>query len=119
MTAQQKQTSISWPKALATVTACEYEFGAGQALAFGVPTTKHFRISFNYWANGEIHTGQFHSAIALPQGHLFPITWNPLAPHEHSTSPSAPASRTPLFVIGIAGSIFLSLLWLTIMHGCR
>ena len=120
MTTRQKPAQ-TWPHVLATVIACEYDFGSGQALAFGIPKTKHFRISFHYRANGELHTGLFHSAVALPQGHLFPITFNPLAPHEHSTSATSSAasiSKTPLLIVGISGSVLLSLLWFSMMHGC-
>jgi hypothetical protein len=108
-----------WPTVMATVTACKYEFGAGQALAFGIPTSKHFQITFNYWANGELHTGQFYSDVAIPQSHLFPISYNPSAPHEHSKSGSAFSTKDPLIVFGIAGSVVLSLLWLAILHGCN
>ena len=121
MTTHQKPTQTPWPQVLATVIACEYDFGAGQALAFGISKTRHFQISFHYRANGELHTGQFHSAVALPQGHLFPITFNPLAPREHSTSATASAtsvSKAPLLIVGLAGSILLSLIWLSMMHGC-
>ncbi len=108
-----------WPEVLATVTACEYDFGAGQALAFGVPTGKHFRISFNYWVDGELHTGEFYSDTALPQGHLFPVNYNPSAPHEHSKSGSTPSTKGPLIAFGIAGSIVLSLLWFAMLRGCN
>jgi hypothetical protein len=104
---------------MATVTACKYEFGAGRALAFGVPTTKHFLISFNYWANGEIHTGEYTSKTAVPQGTLFPLHYNPEAPHEHSKSGSVPLARNPVIAIGIIGSIILSFAWLAILRGCR
>ena len=109
-----------WPEALATVTACKYDFGAGRALAFGIPTTKHFRISYNYFANDEIHTGEFTSAKAIPQGHLFPIRYNPDAAHQNSHDvASAPQStRGPMFVIGIIGSIILSLVWFAVLRGC-
>jgi hypothetical protein len=113
-------TTVEWPEVLATVTACEYDAGAGRALAFGIPTSKHFRISYNYWANNEIHTGQFHSDVAIPQGHLFPVTYNPTAPHEHNKSGSpAATTRSPLIAFGIAGSVILSLIWFAILRGCR
>ena len=112
-----------WPEAMATVTACKYEFGAGRALAFGAPTTRHFHITFNYWAPNpegtpELHTGEFTSAKAVPQGTLFPIHYNPAAPHETTHSASEPPMRTPLIAIGIIGSFFLSLIWLLILRGC-
>ena len=104
---------------MATVTACKYEFGAGRALAFGVPSDKHFRISFNYWANDELHTGEFYSKTAIPQGHLFPITYNPEAPHEHSHSSATPTTRNPVIAVGIIVSIILSLAWFAILRGCH
>jgi hypothetical protein len=112
-----KAAAAPWPQTLATVTACTYDAGAGQALAFGIPLNKHFLISFNYWANGEIHTGEYRSATAVPQGTLFPITYDPAAPHQHNHS--APSPRRAQLVIGIAGSIILSLLWLAVLRGCH
>jgi hypothetical protein len=114
-----KPTAAPWPEVIATVTACKYDVGAGQALAFGIPLDKYFLISFNYWANGELHIGEYSSATAVPQGTLFPITYDPENPHQHSRSSSEPPTRIPLLAIGIAGSIFLSLLWLAIMRGCH
>lgn len=112
-------TTPTWPEAMATVTACKYEFGAGRALAFGAPSSKHFRISFNYWANGELHTGDFMSETAIPQGHLFPITYNPEAPHLHSKSSSTSVTRSPLIAVGIIGSIVLSTAWFLVLRGCH
>ncbi|HEY5330587.1 MAG TPA: hypothetical protein VIJ79_11930 [Acidobacteriaceae bacterium] len=108
---------VPWPEAMATVTACHYEAGAGSALAFGVPTTKHFRIAYNYWANGELHTGEYNSATAVAQGTLFPITYDPAAPHEHIHS--TPSPRSAQIIIGIAGSIILSLAWFAFLRGCH
>jgi len=113
-----------WPEAMATVTSCKYEFGAGRALAFGLPTTRHFRITYNYWAPNadnidELHTGELTSEKAMHVGTLFPIRYNPEVPHETAHSAAAPAmSRTPLLAIGIIGSIILSLVWLLILRGC-
>ena len=115
----------TWPEAMATVTACKYESGAGRALAFGLPTTRHFRITFNYWAPNldgtpELHIGELTSAKAMPQGTLFPIHYNPETPHETAHSAAAPtATRNPLLIIGILGSAILSLAWLIILRGCR
>ena len=116
LTAEQ----ATWPEALATVTACKYDFGAGRTLAFGIPTSKHFRISYNYFANDELHTGEFTSAKAIPQGHLFPIRYNPDAPHQNShDASSTPITRSPVIVIGIIGSIILSLAWFAVLRGCH
>ena len=110
-----------WPEALATVTSCKYEFGAGRAVAFGIPTNKHFRISYNYFADDELHTGEFTSAKAIPQGHLFPIRYNPNAPHQNShDKASAPQStRAPLLITGAIGSLILSLAWFAVLRGCH
>lgn len=122
LTAEQ----ANWPEALATVTACKYDFGAGRALAFGIPTSKHFRISYNYNAPDEqgaeeLHTGQFTSAKAIPQGTLFPIRYNPNAPHQnsHNTASAPQSKRGPILAIGILGSIILSLAWFALLRGCH
>jgi hypothetical protein len=110
----------SWPQATATVTSCKYDFGAGRALAFGVPTSKHFRITYNYNAGGELHSGEFASEKAMPQGTLFPIRYDPDAPHDHThANASAPASRGTILLVGIIGSIILSLAWFAVLRGCH
>jgi len=109
---------------MATVTACHYDFGAGRALAFGLPTTKHFRITFNYWAPNsegqeELHTGEFASAKAIPQGTLFPIRYNPEAAHENTHSAPMTTARGAMIAIGIIGSVILSLAWFAVLRGCH
>lgn len=112
----------AWPEAMATVTACKYEFGAGRALAFGAPSNKHFRISFNYWAPDSegtpvLHTAEFSSEKAIPQGTLFPIRYNPAAPHE-TTHTTGDVTRAPLFVLGLVGSALILLVGLLFLRGC-
>jgi hypothetical protein len=108
-----------WPEVLATVTECKYDVGAGRALAFGIPTRKHFLIYYNYFADGEFHSGELRSAKPIPQGHLFPIRYDPDAPHEHNHAFSTTSSnRNPTLVIGIFGSVILLFLWLAILRGC-
>jgi hypothetical protein len=114
-------TTANWPEAMATVTECKYDFGAGRALV-GVPTSKHFRIRYNYWAPNEtgedtLHTGEFTSEKAIPQGHLFKLRYNPEAPHENSHT-AASSTRNPIFIVGIIGSVILSLAWLLVLRGC-
>ena len=105
---------------MATVTACTYNAGAGRALAFGLPTSRHFRITFNYVVAGSLHTGQFRSNKAVPQGTLFPITYNPSAPQQNDRSDlSALGSRTPSLILGLVCSVVLSLLWLALVRGCQ
>jgi hypothetical protein len=109
---------------MATVTACRYDTGAGRALAFGLPTSKRFRIAFNYWApnsagQNELHSGEFTSAKAIPQGTLFPIRYNPEATHENTHSAATPSTRSAMIVIGIIGSVILLLAWFAILRGCH
>lgn len=108
-----------WLETAAHVTDCKYEFGAGRALAFGIPTSKHFLITFTYYAHGKIFTGDFTSSTYLENGETFIITYNPLAPEQNSKSAAIPTTRTALFSVGIAGSVVLSLLWFALMRGCR
>ena len=121
MTSEPTTDQATWPEALATVTACRYDAGAGRALAFGIPATKHFRISYNYFVNDEIHTGEFASDKAIPQSTLFPIRYNPDAPHQnsHDATRSSQTSRAPLLTIGVIGSLILSLAWFAILRGCH
>ena len=121
MNPEPTTNEATWPEAFATVTACKYDFGAGRALAFGIPTSKHFRISYNYFAGGELHTGEFTSARAIPQGTLFPIRYNPYAPLQttHAAASTTQGTRGPRLAIGIIGSIILSLAWFAVLRGCH
>ncbi len=116
-------SSEPWPEAIATVLECRYDMRAGRALAFGVPSGKHFRIRYNYFADGALHEGQLYSATAMPQNTLFPVRYNPELPHEHShdqgTGPVAPNPRRALFIVGVIGSVVLSLAWFAVLRGCR
>ena len=113
------ETNPPWLETQAEVIACKYESGAGQALAFGIPTNKHFLITFTYHAHGKTYTDQFPSPTYLEQGETFPVSYNPLTPEQNSKSAVTPAVRTPLFAIGIAGSVILSLIWLVLMRTCN
>jgi hypothetical protein len=121
MTSEPIIDKTTWPEALATVTACKYDMGAGRALAFGIPTSKHFRISYNYFVDDQIHTGEFASDKPIPQNTLFPIRYNPEAPHQnsHDAASSPQTSRTSLLTIGIIGSVILSLAWFAILRSCH
>ncbi len=74
----------TWPTAMATVAECHYDVRAGRAIAFGLPSGKNFRIRYNYNADGQLHTGEFYSATAIPQNTLFPIRYDPAATHDHT-----------------------------------
>lgn len=111
-----------WPEAIATVLECHYDMRAGRALAFGVPSSKHFRIRYNYFANGTHHEGEFFSATAVPQNTLFPIRYNPDLPHQHTHANTVSKPGNPhraMFMIGIAGSVILSAAWFAILRGCH
>ncbi len=107
-----------WPEAMATVLSCTYDVRAGRAIAFGLPSSKHFRIAYNYWAQNELHTGEFFSEKAIPQGNIFPLRYDPALPHRNQHSGSSPVTKVPLLAFGIAGSILLSLAWLLVLRGC-
>lgn len=108
-----------WPEAMATVTSCTYEMRAGRALAFGLPSGRHFRIVYNYWAGEALQTGELYAAKAMPQGSLFPVHYDPALPHASRHGEGAgPAPRIPLLAIGIAGSVILSLAWFLVLRGC-
>lgn len=107
-----------WPEAMAEVTECRYDVRAGRAIAFGLPSKKHFRIAYNYWAGDRLHTGECFSEKAMPQGSLFPIHYDPDLPHINRSAANSPVQRIPLLAIGVAGSIVLSLAWLLFLHGC-
>jgi hypothetical protein len=101
---------------MAEVTACHYDVRAGRALAFGLTSNRHFRIDYNYRAGDELHEGECFSEIARPQGSLFPIHYDPDLPHvSHSGGTPRPF---PLLVVGVAGSMALSLIALLGLRGC-
>ena len=107
-------------RALATVLSCTYRAGVGRAIAFGLPTVKHFHIVYNYFANGELHTGEFASEKPIPQGTLFPIEYDPEAAHEHSLPEvPEPQARRGLLVMAVLGSLLLALAWWFLLHAAR
>ena len=118
--AKPETSAAAWPQAVATVTSCTYQLGAGRALAFGLPTSRHFLIAFNYFVDDNLYTGQFSSSKAIPQSSLFPVRYNPEAPQENSRSDlSAVSTRAPGLVVGIIGSVVLSLAWLALLRSCH
>jgi hypothetical protein len=113
------EPSTPWIDTEATVTSCRYQFAALNTLAFGVRTQEKFRITFDYYAHGQLYSDEFQSPVAIAQSEHFSIAYNPLNPRENSRSGSAPITGTPIFAIGIAGSILLSLIWLAILRSCN
>jgi len=108
-----------WLETTAEVIACKYEFGAGRALAFGIPTSKHFLITFIYYAHGKTYTAEFTSRTYLEQGRTFTLSYNPLNPRQNTKSASPSTERMPLFAIGITGSVILSLIYFAMLRGCN
>jgi len=119
-TAEPFSSSPVWLETQAEVSACHYEFARMNTLTLGIPMdSNHFLISFSYYVHGKTFSDEFTSPVAMEQGKTFPLFYNPLNPRENRQSISGSANRTPLFAIGIAGSIVISLLYLTMMHGCN
>ena len=78
----------------------------------------HFIVSFSYYAHAKTFCDKFTSPVAMEKGETFPVFYNPLNPQQNNPSEHPPASRMPLFAVGIAGSIVISLLYLAMMIGC-
>jgi len=110
-----------WIATEATVTSCHFQFARMNTFTLGIQTGEKFRIAFDYYAHGRLYTDEFQSPVAIPQNERIAITYDPLHPERNSrtSGPSARPMRSPLIAIGIAGSIVLSLIWLTMMRGCR
>jgi hypothetical protein len=93
-------------------------------LALGIATdSNRFSISFTYYAHAKPFRSEFTSSVAMERGKTFPIFYNPLNPQEirHSESGASGwglTSGTPLFALRVAGSIAISLLYLS-THGCN
>ena len=106
----------------ATVTTCKYQSPALSAMAFGVPLTKRFRITFDYYAHGRLYSGEFQSDRAVPQNEHVSLSYNPLDPQQNSlmhNSLTGGSSRSPLLSLGLAAAVLLPLLGLMILRGCR
>lgn len=108
----------TWPETTARVTSCKYRFSRMNTLTLGIPLDKNrFLIGFSYYAHGKSYTGEFTAPTYMEQGTRFSIGYNPLHPEENTKSQAQ--GSTPLFAIGIAGSIVLSLIYLSMMRGCN
>ena len=115
-------TPPNWITTQATVTTCTYQFAGLSTLAFGFNTRQKFRITFDYYAHGQLYSGEFQSPTAIPQNQQIPLTYNPLHPSENNRAPAPPAPISPrrqLLTVGILGSIVLSLAWLMILRSCN
>jgi len=115
-------TPANWITTQATVTTCTYQFAGLSSLAFGFNTRQKFRITFDYYAHGQLYSGEFQSPTAIPQNDHFPITYNPLHPAENNRASAPPAPISPrrqLLTIGVLGSVLLSFAWLLILRSCN
>ena len=115
----------SWIATEATVTSCRFQFARMNTWKLGIQTGEKFRITFDYYAHGKLHSDEFQSPVAIPQDTPVTIRYNPFAPEQNDRT-SGPNLRTPgssprsaQLIIGVAGSVVLSLLWLGILRGCR
>jgi hypothetical protein len=89
-------------------------------LLMGMQTGEKYRIAFDYVAHGETYSDEFQSAVVIPQNERLPLRYNPLAPQQNDRSLSEVSTgRAPLFALGVAGSVVLSLLWLAVLRGCN
>jgi hypothetical protein len=108
-----------WIETTATVVSCKYQFARMNTFRMGVQSGEKYRIAFDYVAHGQTYSDEFQSAIAIPQNERFPVRYNPLTPQQNDRSAGGVSTgRAPLFALGVAGSIVLSLLWLTVLRGC-
>ena len=117
---QPFDASVPWLETQAEVSACHYEFARMNTLSLGIATRPNqFIVSFSYYAHAKTFCDEFTSPVAMGKGETFPVFYNPLNPQQHSLSESAPTTRVPLFVFGVAGSIVISLLYLGMIGGCQ
>ena len=115
-------TAEKWIAVEATVVSCRYQARALSALAFGFRVGEKFRIGFEYYAHGQLYSGEFDSPYAIPQNERLWIRYDPLHPERNTRDEwtgSAPApTGKPRIWVGVAGSVVLSLLWFAYLRGC-
>ena len=113
----------TWIATSGTVTSCKFQAPGLSTLIIGFNTRQKFRITFDYYAHGRIYSDVFGSPTAIPQNTEISVTYNPLDPAQNSRtnrpSESPQANRPPMLLIGITGSIILSLGWLFLLRSCH
>ena len=110
-----------WIETSATITTCRYKFARLNTLTLGFPTTRRFHLTFDYYAHGQLYSGEFQADHAIAQNESIPIRYNPFRPEQNSLAGErmdVVASRGSLVIFGVAGSLVLSLLWLAVLRGC-
>ncbi|MGB6132907.1 MAG: hypothetical protein WBD32_00190 [Acidobacteriaceae bacterium] len=124
-TAELTDSTVPWLETQAEVTSCRYQFARLNTLTLGIATNSNrFLIAFTYYAHARTFSSEFISPVAMEQGKGFPVFYNPLNPQENRQSESESAGSgltggTPLFALGIAASLVISLLYLAMIHGCN
>jgi hypothetical protein len=110
-----------WVATEGTVTSCKYQFAGLSNLAYGFSTQEKYRITFDYYAHGQLYSDEFQSPVAIAQNERIPVSYDPLNPERNSRSsgPDVKASASPVIAVGIAGSVILSVGWLMVLRGCR
>jgi hypothetical protein len=118
---RQSMAEQEWVATEGTVTSCKYQFAGMSNLAYGFSTQEKYRITFDYYAHGQLYSDEFQSPVAIAQNERIPVSYDPLNPERNSrnSGPSAKASASPVIAVGIVGSVILSLIWLIVLRGCR
>ena len=100
-------------EAIAEVTSCSYNAGVGRAMAFGLPTGRHFRVTYSDRVGDELHTGELASEKVMPQGMLFPVRYHPDHPHKHAHDQGIASGtvRRLQWVLALGGTGVMALLW--------
>jgi hypothetical protein len=113
-------TPPGWIETEATVTTCRFQFARMNTLTLGIQTGDKYRITFDYYAHGQLYSGEFQSPKAIPQNEKFPLHYNPFNPQENDRASNSEApGRSSIFLVGVAGSVVLSLVWLAVLRGCH
>jgi hypothetical protein len=71
------------------VTTCRFQFAGLEYMAFGGSTQKKFRITFDYYAHGKLHSDEFQSDEAIPQDTRISLSYNPHNPAQNSRGRSS------------------------------
>ncbi len=87
-------------------------------MAFGLPSSRHFHIMYNYWVDGELQRGECFTEKALPVGTLFPIRYDPELPHRSNLATQGASRPRPLVAVALAGGALSTLALLALLHGC-
>ena len=112
--------AADWIATEATVTSCRFQFARMNTFTLGIQTQDKFRITFDYYAHGQLYSDEFQSPVAIAQNERIPVRYNPLNPRQNNRGLASAASggKGSLVGFGIAGSIVLSLAWLLVLRGC-